>query len=301
MTEEGLYSRCETFIFLIKRPDRLVHFIWRYIAYVLAFGVDPVLRFTWWLWRDRNGTQPTIFAVIAMRRTGSTFLCDSLDAHPDIICHSELYNVNEVHPSEHTELPDYLKGILLRDIAPVFYLERIRDHASRVGVHAVGFKIFMDHQRHVLRYLCRKPDIPVILLSRENELRQYVSWRLAKQTKVYHSFDGTYKPAPVTIDPSHMWQWIVRRRRFMDHIKKRLEQRGGPLHSVTYEALISDVSVLNEIQSFIEVTPRSLRSDTMQKMNTAPLDELIQNADEITKAVEGTWLERSLERNEVVQ
>lgn len=240
--------------------------------------------------------------IITTRRTGSTFLIDCLNTHPQIRAEHE---------------------ILFQGFKPVAF-SGFFERYSRIGklwryfvagawrpVHLLNafyalpdapVKIFkaMYHQLQdprARRYLVHDKSIRVIHLRRDNLLKRYVSEVLAHKRKgkqAWHAYKQlpvvtTYISPQAAIDNMRRTQdqILVYGRLFSDHPKIEL----------VYERMIEDQTLSMEINQtisdFLSVEPLPVQSHLV-KTNVDDLRVLIENYNEVAQALVGTDFERFL-------
>ena len=86
---------------------------------------------------------PLRFVIYAAPRTGSNQLCATLGAHPQVLCHHELFNSGGIHYSlDHRNGEIELGTPEERDRDPLAFVERVWRHS--LGRRAVGFKLNRD-------------------------------------------------------------------------------------------------------------------------------------------------------------
>src|SRR6202008_2736262 len=120
------------------------------------------------------------FAIIGLKRTGSSYLVNLLGSHPEIHCCGEIFNrdgVNLRWPKEMggrragRGIKSELKELRGRD--PQAFLERVL--AIDFGKPVTGFKIFRNHNRPMLERILEGGAIAKIVHRRENGLARYAS------------------------------------------------------------------------------------------------------------------------------
>jgi LPS sulfotransferase NodH len=137
------------------------------------------------------------FIILSDARTGSNLLQQALNAHPAIVCFREIFNI----------VPDFIDydvdgweprsagDIELRARDPHEFLRQrvfCAHHAS--AVRAVGFKFHYDHfwfHADLLPTLIADDGLHVIHLQRRNQLRSFVSLKIAEQTGAWLDLDPT--------------------------------------------------------------------------------------------------------------
>ena len=83
----------------------------------------------------------TPFAIIGSQRSGTTFLRRSLDDHPDIACHGEIFRPARVENFHVPALRAFMPDKEARDADPIGYLDRL---LSFYETGFVGFKLFAE-------------------------------------------------------------------------------------------------------------------------------------------------------------
>lgn len=147
------------------------------------------------------------FVIITPGRSGSSYLVDILNHHPQIDCRQELFN-----RSNYSE--DSFNGYCLgKTAAFVFNRERlsknpinfplqllISAYLSKIEGDGFGFKISLDQLEAYpqLVKILKKRHYKIIYLTRKDKLRLAVSMLKAKMTQ---NFDG-YDERKIYIDPA---------------------------------------------------------------------------------------------------
>jgi hypothetical protein len=104
------------------------------------------------------------FVILALHRTGSTYLVNTLNAHPDIVCKGEIFRSK----ARENDLYD-----------PIPFMDHWLD--AKKNIPFVGFKLMLDQDDEVLREIARR-RFRIMLLTRPNELAQYSSQLIARKT-----------------------------------------------------------------------------------------------------------------------
>jgi hypothetical protein len=108
----------------------------------------------------------TPFVILALHRTGSTFLVKSLNGHPDIVCDSELFG------------PD-ARTLDMDPNDPSGSLDRWLELRSNVPF--AGFKLILDQSAEAVHEVARR-RFRAIFLTRPNELARHSSQLIARKT-----------------------------------------------------------------------------------------------------------------------
>lgn len=127
------------------------------------------------------------FVILTFARHGSNMLVSMLNAHPDIVCHQELFNPRHVGLS----LKDQDKwraavgnSTARRDANGKAFLEQILA-ASLQDYRLAGFKLLPTQNLRLFLRILRRRDFRKIVLVRRNLLRSYVSLRKAELSSTW--------------------------------------------------------------------------------------------------------------------
>jgi LPS sulfotransferase NodH len=202
------------------------------------------------------------FVVVTHPRSGSNYLRDALNGHPDVFDIGELFHANpliSVHPKE----------ILGKDRLSLDDVDPLLDAlAQRERIVAPGFSLFSRAQGHLLDYdaaarLVSRPDFHVIFLIRRNLLKAYVSLVRALKTGYWHvdtsgcliewkhsvpAPDAKRQP-PGPIDIAEAQGWINETLAYLAHIEGAVKASGKDCHTVYYE----DLCLQGQARSLFEV------------------------------------------------
>lgn len=240
-----------------------------------------------------------LFCILALQRSGTTWLVDLLDHHPQVRC---TYDILTRNPFEY--------GIPAAKGAPSEVYQ--------------GFKILEWQNAWWLPELLRNPLVPVILQWRSNPVRHLYSCLAAQRSGVYHGkpmarqvsdrlrhawqsiWQGKlgytifaartliqmtssiirrrplYQPEPLRIAPDELDRFLETSDARLAELRRALEERGGPCFELTYEQLSGSrhQKTLADLQSFLGLQVVELHS-TIRKLNDLPLRELLENYDEL--------------------
>lgn len=209
----------------------------------------------WLRWRRK-------FIVVSHPRSGSNFLRDGLNAHPDIFEFGEAFHANPL-------VSIYPGQILGEKQLPVEHINQLMDALARQKqIVAPGFTLFSQAKGHLLDYdtaarMASRPDFHVIFLIRRNLLKAYISHKRALKTGYWH-VDPTgrlveYKHTPSVpnakqkgigaIDIAEAKEWIEETRAFFACIERRVGISGKDCHKVYYE----DLCLQGQARALLEV------------------------------------------------
>lgn len=252
--------------------------------------------------RNRNYRR---FVLLCRSRTGSSLLVSLLDCYRGIRCLGELFGAKSVLSNTW----------IMSD--PIDYIRRaVYRNRSRV-VEAVGFKLFYTHAHEELVggysvrmrkvpvavrrrleklwiYLQRNRDVSVIHLKRRNRLRTFVSWKIARRDRIWHSTSDQSAVRPIRLDPDECVRDFRRTQEWETEFARFFCKH--PVLDVFYEDLQENpASELRRITAFLGVSSDvvTLQSN-LRKQNTRTLPETIENFSEVADALRGTEWERFL-------
>lgn len=232
---------------------------------------------------------PRRFVILAARRSGSNLLCSLLGSHPAVRCHHELFNPNGIFTAlderDDATSPDALAA---RDRDPIGFLDDIWDDTR--GAQAIGFKMTPDQAPDVLAHVLADTGIAKIVLRRQNALRRLVSERIADATGRWEAYDDAPPLARprVHVDAGELAEHAARVEAFHAAIDAALLRSGQVSLALRYEDLF-DTNEQARLLAFLGLPPHPLRTRSLHQ-NPEPLDELIENAPALRRALAGTPL-----------
>jgi LPS sulfotransferase NodH len=225
------------------------------------------------------------FVIFFQGRSGSTFLSEALDSHPDVRCEMErLVGLRKSGAEAQMNwLQDFLAG----------------SQNGRAG--AIGFKTKLDDvlDPKALAGLLQRIGGRIILLSRLNVIKMVVSWfnseRLFEMTGEWNQYPPASALEPFEIE----LEKFDRRLGLVLHGKARLEAYVHslklPLLQVCYEDLLtSQQRTVGRVCEFLEVEPMSLQGRCVKATND-DLRKVVANFDALHRLYEGTHYQQMLE------
>lgn len=223
------------------------------------------------------------FVIFGSARSGSGLLVDTLNSHPAIRCHHELFLRTSVaiQVDNNAPLSDLENFFADADSDPESFLQRVWQY--RAGEKAVGFKFFNDNSPEARQMLLHDRQIAKIVLRRRNLLRQYVSKLLAIQTKQWVLFDDADKQnASVHLNLDEFYKYCESIHSYYACLYKELYDSGQRYHELWYENLAGDQArTLRSVIDFLGVSTDVPLSTVYKKQNDKPLSTLISNYDEV--------------------
>lgn len=239
------------------------------------------------------------FIIISIPRTGSNLLCGALDAHPEIICHYELFHKEAIyHSSKYGD--ECVKGYTVekRNNAPKAFLNHIFSFRFNKPVKTIGYKIFAEHNDKLLEDLINDRDVKKIILKRDNQFLAYLSQLEAQKTGVFVITEENQKKAnydfKVTINFSKFKYFEKKNTDFFKKIETKLENTSQDFLTLEY---ITSLNKNNRIKmlKFLNVTVKpDLLVLEYEKQNKRKLEERIENYSEVLEKFTGTVFEKYL-------
>lgn len=241
------------------------------------------------------------FVILSVPRTGSNFLCSTLDSHPEVLCHPELFHLEHICYSK-----KYLKSggerfstPQKRDRSPKSFMNQIWQ--QEFDCRAIGFKLMLWQNKRAFNLVLKNKSIKKILLFRNNKLKTYVSEKIAKKKKVWMTPESNLekkeqnaRQLSITVKPKYFYEYITIVDKFYESLRKKLKVSNQVFLEIAYEELLGreNEAVKLNILEFIGVSenPEYLKSN-LKKQNPQPLSELIENFYELEEALKGTELE----------
>lgn len=233
--------------------------------------------------------------ILTAQRTGSTFLVECLESHPEVFC------LGEMLAGGHVRAPDWVyksrygtkayRYLISGAWNPVRMMNR---YFARTDRPVMCFKAMYNHIRPpwILRYLREHAEIRILHLRRHNLLKQYVSHALVSVAR-----DKAWQPhatAPVTptsIAVSPEAALATMRRIRAEHARHEALFSGHPRLQLSYETMIDGQSlqrdVARQVCAFLGISEHPMGSKLV-KMNPAHLRDMVSNYDELAAAIRGT-------------
>jgi LPS sulfotransferase NodH len=240
----------------------------------------------------RNGNGPIRAIILTTQRTGSTFLVECLQSHPEINC------ITELLVGAHLEPPAFLRTSRTGTKAARFLMSggwfptRAMRRFYASSDKPVSIFKAMYNQVSVpwtLRYLTRNTDIHVLHLSRRNLLKMHVS-RLLMPTRRNRIWEPhTTEPLPpvtTRVDPAAALDQMRNAQLAYQHFEDLFKaHRRLP---VVYEDLIENQRLRPSegarICDFFGIAHHPMQSRLI-KMNPESLKAMVTNYDELADVI----------------
>jgi LPS sulfotransferase NodH len=243
------------------------------------------------------------FVAVTFPRSGSSWLMDTLDSHPQVLTYGELLRPGEEGWPGYggDDIPYFSEYLAARRVRPravpvrrLAYLRSV--FRARPGLRAVGFKLMYGHLRQspeVLPALALR-RVRIVHLVRANLLGAVVSYDLAKSSGVFHPHRG--EPIPtgtVVLDASRLRERLEHMEWAIARARSSLERFRLPRIDIAYEELLGRrEETLERVMRFLGVDPavESLHSRLARTGSSRGL-ELVDNVEDVRTALQGTRFE----------
>ena len=244
----------------------------------------------------------TRFIIFTLPRTGSTLLSKSLNRHPEIFCDDEIFHFsfrdyfspNQFRFLKLSFLPKKINYVINFPITVLRlngFLNKYYTNKSGENFKARGFKLMYYQTFYMpglIKYL-KKNDVKVILLLRENILRNALSDLRARATGIYHNQDDNEEQRSVlsklnvdTISLKEKMDDIVRQNQKLEAIVRDMDYI-----KIRYEDFAEWNTTMNKISDFLGVSHQEVSAGT-KKLNPDSLQEMIENYSEVE-----SWLKNN--------
>ncbi|GAA4934926.1 sulfotransferase domain-containing protein [Halioxenophilus aromaticivorans] len=246
--------------------------------------------------------------ILTHGRSGSNFLTNSLNLHPQIVNYGEVLGdwtlpskLRRVGLLENQSLPSYLDQ--LYNSKALFYCAQAwsaKQHLIKhkpvnlkrhSAVKSLGIKEFGIHfQRNGLAdYLQDHHDIDVIYLYRENILDRYISVQSLQRNRVVLSESSTTRLAKMTIDIDDMMQSLDVLRGELDYTHQLIASLApNRVLTIRYEDAFKDgiclQAMCNQVFQFLGVETIAEKSQ-QKKILSRSLEQVIDNFDDFQSAI----------------
>jgi len=242
-----------------------------------------------------SGTRDYTKCIILGRsRTGSNFLSNLLNAHPQIMIYGEIFKSRErvgwnLFPAS---LPRERELDLIRN-HPLDFLDKRLFRAYQKRLKAVGFKMFYYHAEEpewkpVWQHLLSNKDIAVIHIKRANILKTHLSFKKAQMTD--HWLQGgrmsVKEGQAIALDFEECQAAFEQTRRWEEEYDELFAEHRKL--DLLYEDLTADLAKQSKrIQDFLGVDSLDLKPLT-RKQAKMSLSQAISNYEELREEFRGT-------------
>lgn len=245
----------------------------------------------------------TRFIVLTSPRSGSTWIVDLLDSHPDITCFSEVFvhgyygrptdggnpNIRTWDSFATTRLPELGRTGRLK-----LYFEYLDRHvfSAAHGSRAVGFKLMYEQAMRgfgIPAYL-KARNVSIVHLIRHNHLDLILSEEGRLARKMFHAPVGAEIPKIQIELEAHTLLFRIRERAgVVEQARADWSRFGLPCLELSYEEMLKDPSLIRQVLEFLNLPGDGIElSSPLQKLNPTSHRDLLSNFEEIEQTLRGT-------------
>jgi hypothetical protein len=243
----------------------------------------------------------TKFVIFTLPRTGSTLLSKSLNTHPEIFCDDEIFHFSfrdyfsphqfrfwkiRFLPKKINYVINYPRTFLkMKRFLDNFYRNRADEKFRARGFKLMYYQTF--YTPGLLSYL-KNNDVKVILLVRENVLRNALSDLRARSTGIYHYQETENVSNDI---PKLNVDMNLLQNKMLDIVNQnnKLEEltRGIDHVKIRYEDFSDWDETMQRITRFLKVSRRQIEEGA-KRLNPIHLEDMIENYGEVRE-----WLKNS--------
>lgn len=242
--------------------------------------------------------------MITTQRSGSTWLINLIDSHPQIKSFEEAFidlNRKSVVPvkdrrpwtdKDFLPLDEYRKSnSSLRPWLVFKYLDTIDNYQNELH-DTIGFKIMYNQIQQYPEVLLKiiLDGYHVIHLVRNNHLDILISRASAQKYKFFHITSDNSGTKQVTLDTSSLIRRLGLYEKMYQLARITLNLMPIPVLEVSYESLVENQNVvLSSITDFLQVDSSYENFESeLKKVNSGAYKEKIANYDEVCQTLENS-------------
>ncbi|OVA15779.1 hypothetical protein BVC80_1825g12 [Macleaya cordata] len=234
-----------------------------------------------------------------MQRSGSGWFETLLNSHINVSSNGEIFSVKERRSNISS---------IVQTLDKVYNLDWFSSASKNECSAAVGFKWMlnqglMEHHEKIVEYFNRR-GVSAVFLFRRNLLRRMISVLANTYDRDAKLLNGTHKShvhSPheaqilATYKPTINATLLIKNLKVVeDTTAKAIEYFKSTRHTILYyEDLINNRTKLMEVQEFLRVPQRDLKSRQV-KIHKGSLSDHVENWDDVNKTLTGTPYESFL-------
>lgn len=222
----------------------------------------------------------TKFIILNAPRVGSNLLCTMLDAHPEILCHHEIFNPHLLGYARSLNQTDFSIGTMEeRQENPIEIYNRIWE--NHLGFDCVGFKLCWRQHEEIFYHVLKDKTVKKVILKRQDQFRSFVSLLMARKTGewvVYNDETINHQPTKVFVNPAEFQEFIAFNQAYHSEMEELLETSNQDWFDLAYEEMF-EFMTLKKLSNFLEVSPHfveKMRPGT-KKINGVEIEDLVEN------------------------
>lgn len=232
----------------------------------------------------------TKFCIITTARCGSNALVSLLRLMPNTICHGEIFSHTGVWLAGKPSA-DLTRSVSERDLDALAFLRAVEDDTLRRAA-LCGFKLFIGHNRSVLKHVIRSVEYRIVLLSRQNSLAQFASRQVARASGLWQSSRNPPQRAStptIRFDKAEFDHFATGVRWQYKKVKSKLEANGHPYFPLEYKQLKNGrtIDALGEFVGGAGASALSLLIPSIPevKQSTVAITERFSNPEDVVAAM----------------
>lgn len=229
---------------------------------------------------------PSKFVILSDARSGTSLLSETLNSHPAIVCHGEIFHPTPTYHikiSQEEMAPEDL--LSLRESDTQKFVELVY---NRPDAETVGFKMWRSQNPEYCDALLNDESVAKIIYERNNVLAKFSSIRLAKETGVWNIRSGASRPKELdkklSFNTKQFSDHVKRHRDLFDYYRKNAK---GRVFSTSYLDIVgrgfSDVLEFLEV-SDMELVPQKEKlhsSSILNRFQESDRDTVMQAVEEL--------------------
>ncbi|CAB4296963.1 unnamed protein product [Prunus armeniaca] len=239
------------------------------------------------------------FAILSMQRSGSGWFETLLNSHINVSSNGEIFSVRDRRLNVSS---------ILKNMDKVYNLDWFSSASKNECNAAVGFKWMlnqglMENHEEIVKYF-KKKGVSAIFLFRRNLLRRMISVLANSYDKDAKPLNGTHKShvhSPLEAEILAKYKPKINATLLIRDLAqdeeaaaKAVEYFNTTRHIVVYyEDVLNNRTKLNEVQDFLRLPHRELKSRQV-KIHTTPLSNQVENWETVEKTLKGTSYETFL-------
>lgn len=240
----------------------------------------------------------TLYVVLSTQRSGSNWLEDRLDGHPDVtMARGEVFRAT-LHDG--AGYYDFRAGTGARRacgiVAPALLKDRYVDHlVSRASTPVIGFRLMYDQlRRHPsLRLVLARHRTRFVHLIRHNVLATHVSVLAARQSGLFLTRSTDKRSPDVEVPTEGLVQVLQRRNALVERHRRWLARRHHL--EIGYEDYVAAPAVYDDrVLRFLGVSPARSLVTALQQVGAVRPGDAIRNIDEVAATLRSTPFEAML-------
>lgn len=158
---------------------------------------------------------------------------------------------------------------------------------------AVGFKCmyYLLDNPFITQWL-RRGEVKILHLSRENKLKQYISYLVAKDTNLYHSEEEGIT-TKINVKTESLIDML---NRLEDGTEKIHNYFNGENYTrISYEDFLKNKKILcKEVTDFLGVDNVEMKPPLIKKTNSDRIKDIVKNYDEMAEVLNGSKFQNML-------